>query len=361
LLLSLAGLAVLRPAMLRQAIETRPLALLLLTGLAIWAGASTAWSPAERATALKVGALLVLGLSFAAAGAHRSRARLSLAGGLAAFLVLALFLAIEASLGLPINTAAAPAGTEFGEINRNPSRGLVVLLSLAWPLAAWLTASGGRVRLVAAWSVVVIAGALSLQFGQYSTAFGFVAGAVAFGGALLAPAFAIRALSLGLAGWLLASPFLTPLLVSSPALVEAVPLSWAARIAIWRYTCARILEQPLIGHGIDAGRVTPDMIAIRGLEMRGIPEHPHSASLQIWFDLGAVGALLGAGVIIFGGWRLARSFAADKYAAAATAGVLAMFGLMANVGWSIWQEWWMATLLLAAGLVAALGARGARA
>jgi hypothetical protein len=35
--------------------------------------------------------------------------------------------------------------------------------------------------------------------------------------------------------------------------------------------------------------------------------------------------------------------------------------LIANVGWSVWQEWWMATLLLTAGLVGAVAARDARA
>jgi O-antigen ligase len=160
---------------------------------------------------------------------------------------------------------------------------------------------------------------------------------------------------------MLAAPFVTPLLVASPQLVESVPLSWAHRIAIWRYTCARIMEQPWIGHGIDSGRMTTDMLTIRGLVTRGIPVHPHSASLQIWHDLGLVGALLAAALLLYGGWRLLKHFAQDKFGAAATAAVLAMFGLMANVGWSVWQEWWMATLLLTAALIAALGVRAARA
>ena len=89
--------------------------------------------------------------------------------------------------------------------------------------------------------------------------------------------------------------------------------------------------------------------------------HPHSASLQIWHDLGLIGALLCAALLAYGGWRLSRALANDRYAGAASAAVLAMFGLMANVGWSVWQEWWMATLLLTAALVGALGARAARA
>lgn len=358
LLLSLAGLAAVRPAVFRQVLEKRPVGLAFLALLAVWAAASAAWSPTDEPTALKVTALLVLGLLFAAAAAAGARAaRLTLAGGLAAFIVLAVLLGVEAGFGLPLNRAAMP-GVEFGQVNMNPSRGLVVLLALAWPAVAWLIAGGGAARAVAALLVTVSAGVLSLQFGQNSTAVGFAVGFLAFGFAFIAPALAIRGATLGLAAWLIAAPFATPLLFNT-AIIEAVPLSWAARIGIWRYTCARIVEQPWIGHGIDAGRVTTDMISIRGLEMRGIQVHPHSASLQVWFDLGAVGAVLAAGVLIFGGWRLGRSFQSDKPAAAAAAAVLAMFGLIANIGWSLWQEWWMATLLLSAALVAAVGARNA--
>lgn len=361
LLMGLAAMAAIDPTAMKEAITRRPAGLVLLIAFIVWASLSSIWSPADKPTALKISALLVFGLVFVGAlSANASAVRLALSAALAAFLMLALGLGIEALFDLALNRAAMP-GVAFGEVNRNPSRGLVVLLALTWPSVAWLIALGGQIRLVASWLIAVGAGVLSLQFGQNSTAAGFVAGLTAFGAAFLWPTLVIRATSLALAAWLLAAPFLTPLLVSSSALVEAVPLSWAARIAIWRYTCARILEQPWIGHGIDAGRATTDMISIRGLEMRGIPVHPHSASLQVWFDLGAVGAALAAAAIVLGGWRLGRSFAHDRPTAAAAAAVLAMFGFMANIGWSIWQEWWMATLLLAAALVAALGARGARA
>ncbi|MBK8545645.1 MAG: O-antigen ligase family protein [Caulobacteraceae bacterium] len=144
-------------------------------------------------------------------------------------------------------------------------------------------------------ALIMIAGAtLSLQFDQLVTAIGFGISGLVFALALFARQFAIRATSFGLSVWMLAAPFVTPLLVASPQLVESVPLSWAHRIAIWRYTCARIMEQPWIGHGIDSGRMPTDMLAIRRLTTRGIPVHPHSASLQVWHDLGLVGALLAA-------------------------------------------------------------------
>jgi len=361
LLMGLAGLAAIRPSLFHQALEKRPLALALLAVFAAWAAASALWSGWDGPTALKILATLALGTLFAAAAAANAKAaRLTLAGGMAAFVVLVILLGIEAAWGLPLNRALNPE-LPFGELNRNPSRGLVVLLALVWPIVAALIAGGGPARAFAAVLVTVAAGVLSLQFGQLATAIGYGFGLLVFAFAFLAPGFAVRSTTAGLAAWMLAAPFLTPVLFASQALSDAVPHSWAARIGIWRYACAHIFEQPWIGHGLDAGRATTDRAIYDGEPMRAIPLHPHSASLQIWFETGAIGATLAAAVLAFGGWRLARSFEHNKPAAAAAAGVLAMFGLMANVGWSVWQEWWMATLLLTAGLVAAVGARAARA
>lgn len=357
-LVGLAGLAALSPALFRQVIEKPRTWALLLLAFAAWAGVSGFWSPWDGPTGPKVLLVLAVGLLFAAgAGANEKSATLTLAGATAAFAMLAIFLAIEAGFDMPLNRAAEP-DLPWGELNRNPSRGLVVSLALVWPATAWLLAT--RRRVLAA-GVVVVCAALSLQFGQQSTALGFGVGLIAFGVAFMAPRLMILLPSFGLAAWMLAAPFVTPLLVSNPQLTEAVPMSWAHRIAIWRYTCERIMEQPWIGHGIDAGRATTEMIVIRGLPTRGIPVHPHSASLQIWHDLGLVGALLAAALLAYGGWSLSRAFAHNTFGAAAAAAALTMFGLMANIGWSVWQEWWIATLLLAAGLVGALRFRAARA
>lgn len=361
LLLSLAGLTALGPAVFRQVLEKRPLALAMLLFLAFWAEFTSLWSPWDGPTGLKVIALMALGLLFiAAAAANEKSSALTLSAAVAAFLVLAVLLGVEAAFDMPLNRGIQPELAE-GELNRNPSRGLIVLLALTWPVVAWLLANRRGWTTALAGAIMIAACALSLQFDQLVTAIGLGVSSLIFAIALFARRFAILATSFGLAVWMLIAPFATPLLVSSPQLVESVPLSWAHRIAIWRYTCARIIEQPWFGHGIDSGRMTTDMLVIRGLETRGIPVHPHSASLQIWHDLGLVGALLSATLLIYGGWRLSRAFAHDRYAGGATAAVLTMFGLMANVGWSVWQEWWMATLLLTAALIAALGARAARA
>lgn len=361
LLMGLAAIGGAGPTPFRRALSLRPLGLSLLAAFVIWAAASSLWSHWQGETWLKISAMTALGVLFASsAAAGAAAARLTLAGALAAAIMLAFGLGIEAMGNLPINTAANPA-LPPDQLLQNPARGLVVFLALVWPSLASLLAAGGPARWCAASLFLIAAAVLSLQFGQLSTAAGFGVGLAAFAVALAAPGLALRGLSLGLAAWMLAAPFLTPLIFAQRALVEALPHSSAVRVGIWRHTSARIFEQPWIGHGLDAGRATTELATYDGETMRALPVHPHSASLQIWYETGAIGAALAAAVLGIGGWRLAQAFKHDRPAAAAAAAVLAMFGFMANIGWSIWQEWWMATLLLAAALVAAVGARGARA
>jgi exopolysaccharide production protein ExoQ len=361
LLMGLAASAAIGPTAFRRLTERRPLALGLVTAFVVWAAASSLWSGWDGQTWLKILAMTGFGLLFAAGATADARAaRLVLAGALASLLALAALLGIEAAWDVPLNTAVNP-DLPRDQVLQNPARGLVVFLALVWPCLAALIAGSGALRSGAAALVALAGGALSLQFGQLSTAVGFGVGLVAFAVAFLTPAFTIRALTLGLAAWMLAAPFLTPLIFANQAIAQALPHSSAVRVGIWQYTSARILEQPWIGHGLDAGRATSEIATYDGEQMRAIPVHPHSASLQIWYETGAIGAAIAAAALAIGGWRLARAFKHDKPAAAAAAAVLAMFGFMANIGWSIWQEWWMATLLLAATLVAAVGARAARA
>ena len=154
--------------------------------------------------------------------------------------------------------------------------------------------------------------------------------------------------------WVLAAPFVTPLLPTDQAFLDSIPYSWAARVGIWDYVCARIWEQPLFGHGLEAARLVTERIVIHNDDISALPIHPHSASLQIWFETGLVGALLAAATLFVGGWKLAQALKTQRAAAAGVAASLAALGLSANVSYSLWQEWWLATLFIAAALAGAV-------
>lgn len=315
------------------------MALLLFLALAI---GSAAWSEhASGAQAAKAAAISATGLLFAAAAA-RDR-RLTQAGALAAFAVLAILLGIEALAGLPFNRAAQP-DTDIDELGRNVSRAGSLLLSLTWSAAGVLAARRGLPWKLGAAMALAAGGFISLQFGQFANTVGFAAGLAAFAAAFAAPRTTLALVFAGLALWLVAAPFATPH-IAAMIDAEMLPHSWRERVAIWSYVCDRIWEQPIFGHGLDAGRAYSP----------AIPVHPHSASLQIWFELGAAGVALGLGVFILGARELVRRFGDNRPAAAAAAGTLASIGIVANVSFNLWAEWWLAAMFVAAGIVGALG------
>lgn len=349
-LLGLAGFASLRPRVLLHDLRRPALWLVLLAAFTAWLALSTLWSPFGSAIqALKFALTVSAGILFARAASLGPA--LTLAAGASAALVLAALLAIEALFGMPLNHSANPGMLDW-QLAGNPGRGAAVLTLMIWACLSFLMARG------LAWGALIafgVAGVLASQFGQSANIAAFGAGAIAFLAALAAPRLAILGLGGAIAAWILAAPFLTPLFVQ--ALPSAsLPYSWAARLEVWSYVSARIAEQPWIGHGLDASRVDDAAIVVQGETSGAIPLHPHSASLQIWFETGAVGAVLAAACVFTGALALSRALAGKPHAAAAACGVLAAVGVIANLSFGAWQEWWNAAILIGAALVAAQAA-----
>lgn len=342
-LLVLTSIFCIRPSLLRQVVEKPPLFVLVLLVLTALIVGSTTWSSHDsKIQALQIAVMIPVGLMFAAASSAPDARGLTRAAAIAVFAVLGILLSIEAIQLMPLNRAAQPEAPD-GELLRNVSRGATVFLALTWAATAalfayregWLT----RFGLVA----IVLGGFVSLQFGQFANTLAFGVGLVAFLAAQAAPRFMLWATSAGLAVWMLAAPWVTPLIGNIPGLADQIPRSWTERIRIWNYAAERIAEQPWIGHGLDAARSPP--------HTNDIPLHPHSASLHLWFDTGAVGAVLAALLLILGGRELVRLFGDNRFGAAAACATLASLGVVANVSFGLWAEWWMCTLFIAAALV----------
>lgn len=106
--------------------------------------------------------------------------------------------------------------------------------------------------------------------------------------------------------------------------------SWAARLDIWSFTAEQTLRHPIFGWGLDGSRAfLPFML------------HPHSAPLQIWLELGLVGAVLLAVVW----WLLiqrAGRLGPQAVAAAAT------YFVIGGLSFGMWQEWWLGLAALTA-------------
>jgi hypothetical protein len=121
-----------------------------------------------------------------------------------------------------------------------------------------------------------------------------------------------------------------------------MPNSFRARIIIWEYTAERVFDHPWFGIGANCTRVLAKPARDISDQPKGFiyPRttgwHAHSLFLQIWYELGVVGAVLAAaaGAVVVTRMTLlpveSQPFAVASFA---------VFIVIAAVAWSIWQEW----------------------
>ena len=149
-----------------------------------------------------------------------------------------------------------------------------------------------------------------------------------------------------------------------PALYEAevyratwLPESARHRVVIWGATSAQIGKAPILGAGIGSGRALNEAgaaaaPAVPGTDFHFRPGlHSHNAYLQVWFETGAVGALilLGLGLLVL---RSLSAAAADVQPYLAV--TFSACALSVATAFAIWAPWFMASLAMAA-IFAALG------
>ncbi|MCA3713549.1 MAG: O-antigen ligase family protein [Phenylobacterium sp.] len=325
--------------------EDRALLLALFTAL-VWACASAFWSPwrpadLDEQTGLKLVFMLALyGCAVSAARAVPEARLPRLLSGLAtAAGVLALFLLFEAL------TSAAGYKVLLGLIGqavrpdyaiKNVAQGLYVLTLLAPPA---LAAVSGRTR----WILGLVLGAGIIG---PALVFGYDAPLLALACAILAAGLVLGLPSLGprlLAGLSAGGFLLAPVLAKGAfalGLDERIaPLlseSWLQRLGYWGKAVDWIWARPLPGWGLDASRAFGP----------GIQLHPHNAPLQIWMELGLIGAV--AAAIVWASTFSGLSRPVRTPAAAAATATAVAYLIFGAVSFGVWQEWWLALGALSA-------------
>lgn len=343
-LAALGGLLTIRG--IRVEDEQRPVALAILV-LVTWALASVLWSPfkpdsIESATAAKLIAQAILYWALFRAGAAASAEARTMAlrvltwgmGGLGLILALeaatgaGIYQALRAAIGDPIRPDLAV---------RNVAQGGFVLAVLT-PAAALASKRTG----CGVWPIVLMAAGIagaSLSLAADAPILALVV-SVLFGLAVYRwPVVAPRVLGGMVATLFLAAPgvvWLTRKLGWFQELEASVSLSWSQRMGYWRHATDWIGDHPLRGWGLDASREFAP----------GIILHPHNGALQIWLELGLIGAV---SVAVFWGVLFANLSRPERdpgrAVAAATAGAYLVFSA---VSFGVWQEWWLALGAVAA-------------
>ena len=246
------------------------------------------------------------------------------------------------------------AAQSEAEINRRTA----VMTLLLWPAALvavnfWTT----RLRAAASspWRTAFIplavtafaaAGAAIAMGGHQSSQTALAAGIVMFLAARLSQRLAIMGAA---AVWAVLVVLIVPIVMGAHAkgLQEAPWLFHSARhrVVIWNHTVQRIGLKPWIGIGADATPAAKVFADEQTVKDAGFPvstgRHAHNAYLQIWYELGGIGAVL----FLFAGLALLPVIAGlPSQTVPWVLAQAATSAIMAASSFSIWQVWFMASI-----------------
>jgi O-antigen ligase len=300
--------------------------------------------------------VVVLDAAVALGADDRQRVGRWLAYGLVAALAV---LTVERFAGFPIRYLQHQTLLDPTALMIPYKRAMSALAMLVWPaaLALW------RVRRLYAVLIVTATFGVLLVFSSDSAQAGLIIAAVACAAGWAWPRAAAGTLAAVLVAYIALAPMLHAgildpktmglKVVDGELTAPILPRSGYHRLLIWRFTAARIAERPVLGWGLESSRYLPGGRTLMDTAEQAMPLHPHSATMQIWVELGLGGALL---LAILVGWILGRIRGAawprpDKAAALA---LFASSAVTASLSYGIWQGWWVATLLLAAACAAAI-------
>jgi len=141
-------------------------------------------------------------------------------------------------------------------------------------------------------------------------------------------------------------------------------LSDIHRYMIWNTTYNHIKDKPIFGHGLDSTRalyshedsITTEVIMKATGESgkifaEPIPLHPHNAILQVWLELGVVGAGLLAFFLVKI-LNLVQKVTRNHWEAAVCYGVFTSGLTISSLSYGIWQSWWLGSLFLTGAFMA---------
>lgn len=375
-LLGLAGLAAI--AFLRPQKGIAPYAFTLIL-FVLWAAVTEIWSPASkgimsgslangdfaiRAASLRIILVTLAGLAAIAASLHIPAGKTPRAAKwvLSIFAVHALVIVVIMVFGEQILAAVYGTGEQseahssgVQNILRNANSFAVILPILA----SFLWTTGGPRNLLAAAALWALSLCAFISFGTQAAFIGVCLAFLFIALIHLRQRDGFKWLFGGIAAYIA----LAPLLLGGGArlanrLALPMPGSFQSRLWSWEVVSSKIIEHPILGHGLEASKTWretyrdyPDWLV--QLEpfwasYPVIPGHPHNMPLQIWAETGMVGGCLAALTIWLLGWRLPAPADLPPFTRDAVAGMTGIVLCLFSFAYNAWNEAFWAMLVLAA-------------
>lgn len=326
-----------------QAMYARPVALTLLAILVWWA-VSLIWSP-DPSYALRDGAgiiLMILALVYLPMQLARTTLLSPSMIVLIGTAICALLMICEFMGNTHLYDRFDPSA-ELWDLNR-----IALFLTLMLPAIALAARHGGVEALLAAFTGTLSVMAILLSEGQ-SAQLALLVGVLAASIALLP--IAGRLVAVVCVVGVLAMPLLVKSLDTGPvhrALSNLPSANAVHRVALWVGYQSILRERPIIGWGAGAARHAG--MTGRATEVaveRGYPRvatSPHNAPLEIWTELGLIGAALTSMLLWFVGAAIDRQRGEVRVALTFIFASAATYSFVSS---SLFQGWWLSSLAMA--------------
>jgi hypothetical protein len=331
--------------------------LLLFAAFVIWAGVSLAWSPKPeyRALLLFAGAIGFFLLVVGAGLPRPTDLALARRAAMAALVAMTVLLLFETLFEFPIGRTM-DAGVEGGASLEWTRRAVSFAALWFWGVAAILAPYRwpGWITIAALAAALVWVGVrLPYEPAAIALAVGFLPALLAFRW----PRAAVATTAMAITALIVAAPAIMPTAAALGAQAwsdhtgTAPAYPWLARLDTWSYVTGQIRDHLAFGWGLGSAGSFTDSHTLAGFSTPYVPGHPQNASMHIWLETGAVGALLAAGALASFGRRAGVALVSDRWAAAAASGTMATAFILASVDWSAWAPYWWAGVAIAAALV----------
>ena len=331
----------------------RPEAHVLVAALVLLS-VSVMWSPATEHGAVHAFRIVMAALLIAALLAFGSTARLE---GLDRALFFGLAAGALLLLANLLLDGAMRSWMGFSPDVWRMNRAAVAIV-LFLPLALLLVWRSSRARTVALIGICLPAVFLSQSESAQLAA---IVTAAVWAAATLHPLVVHRLVGATMVTAVLVMPFVVRFandLVPAAVHAKVGYATLTIRGEIWTAFADLVPERLLLGHGMEASTIiwkTP-MAASLPQSVRDLLAftHPHNAPLQVWFELGLVGAIFVAVLIVFA-LRAMERLPTERLSAA-TATTAAVF-TVSTVSHGAWQSWWFCLVGLVAATYAMLPTR----
>ncbi len=320
-----------------------------------WALVSILWTADPGAAAeklLRLLGVLAAGLIVAdiALGLSQTERRILARLLIAGVLLAGVLVAFELIMDAPIKHLLRSELDDESLLLSSFNRGATMFALLVWP-ATLLLYRWRRGAAIAFW-IGTLTLLLSLLSGAAVLA--VAAGGIVFLLAWFAPRRMPVILAALISAYMLASPLISGTLAGRDTVMRHennLARSTYHRLLVWSFAAERILERPILGWGFDSSRRIPGGKSMLDTSEQAMPLHPHNGALQLWLELGAVGAVLAALLPVW--LLLALRRAPLRLDNAATMGFITSTFVILCLSYGLWQSWWLSAIWLVAGFMVA--------